>query len=206
MEVVEKVGACMVWGGALDLAPADDLFIRVEYPLSIDPLLLPSIISKKKAIGSTHVVIDIPMGGEAKIKTIEQANQLSMDFIELGSRLGINIECAITEGEQPIGYAVGPALEAKEALEALMGNGPSDLIEKAITLASILFEMIGEENPREKASKILKSGDAEKKLREIIEAQGGDPEIQPEDIRLGSNWNDIESREEGRVLWMNCGS
>ena len=206
IEVVEKVNACMVWGGALDLAPADDLFIRAEYPLSIDPLLLPSIISKKKAMGSTHIVVDIPIGEGAKIKTIDQANQLAMDFIELGERLDMNIECAITEGKQPIGYAVGPALEAKEALEALMGNGPADLVEKAITLAAILFEMVGEENPREKAFKILKSGKAEKKLREIIEAQGGNPEIKPEDIRLGSNWSDIESREEGRVLWMNCSS
>lgn len=206
MEVVEKVNACMVWGGALDLAPADDLFIRVEYPLSIDPLLLPSIISKKKAMGSTHVVVDIPSGGGAKIKTIDQAQQLATDFIELGGRLGMNIECALTEGGQPIGYAVGPALEAKEALEALMGSGPTDLIEKAVTLSSILLEMVGEENAREKALKILTSGKAEEKLREIIEAQGGDPEIQPEDIRIGSIWSSVESREEGRVLWMNCSS
>ncbi|KYH36690.1 MAG: putative thymidine phosphorylase, partial [Candidatus Bathyarchaeota archaeon B23] len=124
IEVVNRVGGCIVWGGALDLAPADDLFIRVEYPLAIDPLLLPSIMSKKRAVGSTHVVVDIPTGRGAKVKTIGQAHTLAMEFIELGSRLGMEVECAVTEGEQPIGYAIGPTLEAREALETLKGGGP----------------------------------------------------------------------------------
>ena len=202
VEVVEKVNACIVWGGALDLAPADDLFIRVEYPLAIDPLLLPSIISKKKAMGSTHIVIDIPTGREVKIKTLDQAHLLARDFIELGSRLGMHIECAITEGEQPIGCAVGPVLEAKEALEALMGRGPPDLIEKATSLAGILFEMVGEEDGKAKAQKLLSSGKAEEKLRQIIEAQGGDPEVEPEDLAVGDKWVDIKAERGGRVLWI----
>ena len=206
LEVVEKVNACMVWGGALDLAPADDLFIRVEYPLSIDPLLLPSIISKKKAMGSTHIVVDIPTGGGAKIKTTDQAQQLAMDFIELGRRMGMNIECALTEGEQPIGYAVGPALEAREALEALMNGVPLDLVDKAATLASILFDMTGGKNSKEKALKLISSGKAERKLRQIIEAQGGDPEIKPSDIHIGERSADIEAHRNGRVLWINNGA
>jgi AMP phosphorylase len=72
-DVVAKTNGCLVWGGSLELAPADDLFIQVEYPLGIDPLLLPSILSKKKAIGATHVVIDIPTGVGAKIKTRTEA-------------------------------------------------------------------------------------------------------------------------------------
>lgn len=203
MEVVEKTNACIVWGGALDLAPADDLFIRVEYPLSIDPLLLPSIISKKKAMGSTHIVIDIPVGRGAKIKTLEQAQQLAMDFIELGRRLGMQIECAITEGEQPVGYTVGPVLEAREALEALMGRGPPDLVDKATSLAGILFKMLGEEKGKEKAMSLLSSGKAEEKLRQIIEAQGGDPEVKPEDLPIGDKLIDIKAELGGRVLWIN---
>jgi len=139
--VVEKTNACLVWGGALDLAPADDLFIQVEYPLSIDPLLLPSIMSKKKAISADYVVMDIPAGRGAKIKTIGEAHALARDFIELGRRLDMRVHCAVTFGEQPIGYAIGPALEAREALSTLMGEGPVDLIDKATSLAGILFEM-----------------------------------------------------------------
>lgn len=203
VEVVEKVGACIVWGGALDLAPADDLFIRVEYPLSIDPLLLPSILSKKKAMGSSHIVIDIPTGRGAKIQTVDQAQHLARNFIELGSRLDMQIECAVTEGEQPIGRAIGPVLEAREALETVMGSGPPDLIEKAASLAGILLEMVGEENGKDKALSILSSGKAEEKLRQIIEAQGGDPEVDPEYLPLGDKWIDIESERDGRVLWIN---
>jgi AMP phosphorylase len=111
---------------------ADDIFVKVEYPLSIDPLLLPSIMSKKKAVRANLLVVDIPRGRGAKVKTIGEADLLAKDFLEIGSRLGIKVRCAVTYGEQPIGYAVGPALEANEALQALMGReSPLDLIEKA---------------------------------------------------------------------------
>lgn len=201
-EVVKKTNGCLVWGGALELAPADDIFIQVEYPLAIDPLLLPSIMSKKKAIGATHVVIDIPTGRGAKIKTNGKAHALAYDFIDLGKRLGINVQCAVTFGEQPLGYAIGPALEAREALSALMGNGPVDLREKATNIAGILFEMIGIENGKQKAESILKSGKAERKFREIIEAQGGNPKIKPEDIKIGDKKAEITTEKEGRVLWI----
>jgi AMP phosphorylase len=202
-KVVEEIKACIVWGGAIDLAPADDLFIRVEYPLSIDPLLLPSIISKKKAMGSTHVVVDIPMGIGAKIATMNQAEQLAMDFIELGSRLDMGIECVISEGGQPIGRSVGPALEAREALETLMGKGPQDLVDKATGLAGSLFEMLGENDGQEMARETLSSGKALEKMREIIHAQGGDPDIQPEGIDVSNNYLDVEAELEGRILWIN---
>jgi AMP phosphorylase len=202
-KVVDDIGACIVWGGAIDLAPADDLFIRVEYPLSIDPLLLPSIISKKKAMGSTHVIVDIPTGIGAKIATVNQAEQLAMNFIELGGRLDMGIECVISEGGQPIGRAVGPALEAKEALETLMGKGPRDLVDKATGLAGALFEMVGESAGQDMAKDILSSGKALGKMREIIQAQGGDPDINPEGLKISNNWLDIEAELDGRVLWIN---
>lgn len=202
-EVVEKTNGCMVWGGALELAPADDLFIQVEYPLGIDPLLLPSIMSKKKAMGATHIVIDIPTGRGVKIKTIEEAHTLAQDFIDLGKRLGIDVQCAITFGEQPLGYTIGPALEAKEALSTIMGNGPADLKEKAVNVAGILFEMVGIENGKKKAESILRSGEAERKLREIIGAQGGNSKIMPDDIKIGDKKAEVTTTEDGRVLWIN---
>jgi AMP phosphorylase len=200
--VVEKTNGCLVWGGALDLAPADDLFIQVEYPLGIDPLLLPSIMSKKKAIGATHIAIDIPTGSGAKIKSITEAYTLASDFVDLGKRLGMNIQCALTFGEQPIGYAVGPALEAQEALTALMGDGPADLKEKAVSLACMLLEVVGVEGGRKKAENVLQSGRAERKLREIIEAQGGNPRVKPDEIPVGDKKTELTANQAGRVLWI----
>lgn len=201
-KVVEKTNGCLVWGGALELAPADDLFIQIEYPLGIDPLLLPSIMSKKKAIGATDIAIDIPTGSGAKIRSMTEAYTLASDFVDLGKRLDMNIQCALTFGEQPLGFAVGPALEAKEALGALMGDGPADLKEKAIVLAGMLFEMVRVEGGRQKAENMLKSGKAEKKLREIIEAQGGNPRIKIDDIPIGDKKAEITANQAGRVLWI----
>ncbi|MEM2111763.1 MAG: AMP phosphorylase [Candidatus Bathyarchaeia archaeon] len=203
IDVVNKTNGCMVWGGALELAPADDLFIQVEYSLGIDPLLLPSIMSKKKAIGATHVVIDVPTGRGAKVKTIGEAHLLARDFIELGKGLDINIQCAVTFGEQPLGYAVGPALEAKEALETIMGNGPKDLRDKATSLAGMLFEMMGVKDGKKTAENILQSHKAERKLREIVEAQSGNPKIRPDDIRIGDKRAEVTSDKDGKVLWIN---
>jgi AMP phosphorylase len=201
--VVKKTNGCIVWGGALELAPADDLFIQVEYPLGIDPLLLPSIMSKKKAIGATHLVIDIPTGSGAKIKTQAEAYTLASDFVHLGEHLGMSVQCALTFGEQPLGCGIGPALEAREALSTLMGEGPADVSEKAVALAGMLFEMVGEVNGRQKAEAILRSGKAERKLREIIEAQGGNPQVKPEDIPVGPEKAEVRANQKGRVLWIN---
>jgi AMP phosphorylase len=200
--VVAKTNGCLVWGGALELAPADDLFIQVEYPLGIDPLLLPSILSKKVAIGATHVVIDIPTGVGAKIKTRTEAYTLAADFVDLGKRLGLNIQCALTFGDQPLGCSMGPALEAREALQTLMGAGSPDLREKAVSLAGMLFEMVGAQNGRQIAEDMVDSGKAIKKLREIIAAQGGDPTIQPEDLPVGKFHDVVRSDRAGRVLWL----
>ncbi|MDH5807014.1 MAG: AMP phosphorylase [Candidatus Methanomethylicaceae archaeon] len=188
--LIKKVGGYIAWGGSLNIAPADDIFIKVEHPLSIDPhpQMLASIMAKKLAVGVKTLVMDIPVGKGAKASTFEEARKLSNDFIELGERLGIRTKCGITYGGQPVGHTVGPALEAKEALETLMGNGPNSLIEKSTALAGILFEMTRiatKGNGQAMAKEILRSGKAYQKMREIIEAQGGNPNIKPEEIPLG---------------------
>ena len=184
-EVVRRTGGCIIWGGALKLAPADDLLIQIERPLALDPLIVPSVLAKKKIVGSKHVIIDLPTGPEAKMKTREEAERLAQKFIAVGKKLGMHIECAITEADQPIGRAIGPALEAREALQALMrpDEAPKDLIDKAVSLAGILLSIVRRGN-RATALKILKSGRAEKKLREIIAAQGGRADVKPSDIAV----------------------
>jgi len=202
-KVVEKTNGCIVWGGKLDLAPADDVFVQIEYPLGIDPLLLPSIMSKKKAVNANYLVVDIPCGRGTKVKTIGDASLLARDFIELGKKLLIKVNCAITYGEQPLGYAIGPALEAREALEILMRKrNVVDVMEKATSLSSILFKMVGMRNGNEIAMKILKSGKAEKKIREIIKAQGGNEKILPKDIEIGNYRIDVKAENSGYVLWI----
>ncbi len=200
--IVKKCNGCMVWGGAVDLARADDIFVKVEYPLKIDPLFLSSVMSKKKAVGAKHVVIDIPTGRGAKIKTFMEAKNIAEDFIELGKRLGIEVRSAITHGEQPVGHAIGPALEAREALKALRGRGPVSLVNKAIGLSSIIFEMAGKRKPRALAEKILKSGKAEKKFRQIIKEQGGNPKLKSGNIPVGKDKFEVKSPRKGRVFWI----
>ncbi|MBU7013957.1 MAG: AMP phosphorylase [Theionarchaea archaeon] len=205
-EVTRKTNGCLVWGGALDLAPADDLLIQIEHPLGVDPLLLASILSKKKSVGATHVVIDIPTGSDAKIKTPEKAHRLADQFVNIGKKLDLNIQCGITLGEQPIGHCIGPALEAREALKAISSSESSDLKEKVTSLCGILLSLVGKAHSREEgrlmAQKALEQKKADAKLREIIAAQGGDPDVDPDDIAVGSHVTRIYAESPGIVRWI----
>ncbi len=201
--VVEKTNGCIVWGGSVDLAPADDMFIKIEYPLSIDPFLLPSVMSKKKAVGAKYLVIDIPTGEEAKINTKEEFENLADKFIVLGKKLNIKVNAVSTYADQPLGYAIGPALEAREALRTIMtGKGPADLIDKAATLAGVLFSYSGAKDGKKMAMDMIRSKKTYKKLQEIIEAQGGDPGIKPSDIPIGKKKASLLSKTNGKVLWI----
>ena len=138
----------------------------------------------------------------AKIKTRTEAYTLASDFVDLGKRLGLNIQCALTFGDQPLGCCIGPALEAGEALTTLMGGGPPDLRDKAVSLAGMLFEMVGVENGRAKAEEMLDSGKAEAKMREIIAAQGGNPKVKPDDLPVGTKMAEVRSEQAGKVIWL----
>ncbi|NLT37925.1 MAG: AMP phosphorylase [Methanomassiliicoccus sp.] len=200
--IAETTGGSLAWGGSVNLAPADDLIIKVEYPLGIDPhaQLLASVMSKKKAVGTEFLVIDIPMGAGTKVPTMEKAQAYAKDFVDLGERLGMHVECAITYGEQPVGRAVGPALEAREAIAILEGElHPSSVIEKACGMAGMLLEMAGMKRGEAKAREILMSGKALDKFREIVAAQGGDPNIRSTDIRVGKFTHDITATMCGYV-------
>ncbi|MFH1722030.1 MAG: AMP phosphorylase [Candidatus Altiarchaeota archaeon] len=203
-KIVKKTNGCIIWGGAVNLAPADDRIIQVEYPLSIDPegQVLASVMAKKKSVGSDYVVIDIPVGEGAKIADMTEATSLAHKFIELGKRLDMSVECLITDGSAPIGSGIGPALEARDVLLALQNKGPVDLINKSLDLAGILFELSGKvpkKEGRKMAEEILKSGKAYEKMKEIIAAQGGDPQVTAEDIPIGDKTHIIKSPIKGTV-------
>lgn len=204
--ITERVGGVIAWGGATNIAPADDKLIQSEYPLSIDPhnQLLASIMAKKGAVGADCVVIDIPVGNGTKVPTMEDGKKLARELIELGERLGMNVECAMTYGASPVGRTIGPALEVREALKVLETmQGPNSLIEKSTALAGILLEMGGaavKGRGKELAMETLRSGKAHDKLKEIIEAQGGNPNITHTDIKPGEHKGDLTSPADGYII------
>ncbi len=179
-QVVEQEGGCIVWGGSVNLSPADDILIRIERALDIDSeaQLVASILSKKIAAGSTNSLIDIPVGTTAKVRDVDGAKKLSKILRHVGGNLGMSIEIVITDGSQPIGRGVGPALEAKDVLAVLQCNpdAPSDLTTRATFLAGIILEQskhthIGD--GQRLAYEILIDGRAWTKFQAICDAQGG---------------------------------
>jgi len=186
--VVEKTGACIVWGGSLGLAPADDRIIRVEKPLSIDApgMMLSSVMAKKFSVGATHVLIDIPFGKTAKAEKRFDAEELRQHFLTLGKLLGMQLTIMITDGRQPIGRGIGPVLETRDVLSVLKNDAdaPGDLREKSLKLAAEMLEFCGGVKRGagyEMAKDILESGSAWRKMQEIIQAQGPSKE----EFRLG---------------------
>jgi AMP phosphorylase len=201
-EIVTETGGCIAWGGSVNLSPVDDKIIRAETPLSLDPpgQIIASVLSKKRSAGSTHVVIDIPYGEGAKIAGLPEARELAEDFRRVGDHLGMHVECAITRGSSPIGRGVGPVLEARDVLQTLAGEGPTDLRLKSVGLADVLFELCDVD---EEAAGILDSGRALARFREIVAAQGGDPDVTVEDLRPGRHETTIEAGREGVVTHLN---
>ncbi|MDD4878744.1 MAG: AMP phosphorylase [Candidatus Nanoarchaeia archaeon] len=202
-EVLEKTNACMVWGGGnMNLAAADDKLIRIRHPLSIDPegMLLASIMAKKKAVGATHCLIDIPYGFMAKFPTKQSASSLAKKFVKLGRMLGMKVKVVMTDGSQPVGNGIGPALEAYDVLSVLKGGGPNDLREKAIYMASEMLAMVGGKKAREKVIDALDSGKAYSKFREIAIAQGGKKHIK---LPKARNFFDVISPKDGAVFQIN---
>lgn len=178
--VVEQEGGCLAWGGAVKLSPADDILIRVERALDIDSegQMIASVLSKKAAAGSTNVVIDIPVGETAKVRSEDTASRLAIVMKEVGKAVGLQVESVIAGGSQPVGRGIGPALEAKDVLSVLKNEpgSPQDLAARALVLAGTLIEMSGKaENGKGEAvaSEILWSGRAWEKFVRICEAQGG---------------------------------
>ncbi|ABE51262.1 AMP phosphorylase [Methanococcoides burtonii] len=206
--MTEEVGGVLVWGGATNIAPADDKLIKVEYPLSIDPhcQMLASIMAKKGAIGADHVVMDIPTGPGTKIKNVQEGRKLARDLINLGDRLGMDVDCALTYGASPVGRTIGPALEVIEALKVLESfEGPNSLIEKSASLAGMLLEMgnvAGKDKGYDLAIETLKNGKALTKFKEIIKIQGGNPDVTHKDISVGEFTEDIIAPNNGYILEM----
>ncbi|MHB8633899.1 MAG: AMP phosphorylase [Thermoplasmatota archaeon] len=204
--ITEKVGATLAWGGGVNLAPADDEIIRVEYPLSLDPpsQMIASVLAKKVAVGASHVLIDIPVGEGAKMQTPTAATELAQRFEEVGAQLGLKVECMLTQGDRPLGRAIGPLLEVREALSVLEGaTEPASLVDKACRIGGRLLELGGAAAPDAGyalAKATLRDGQALRKFKEILEAQGGDPGVTAASLQPGDVTGDIGAPRAGRVM------
>jgi thymidine phosphorylase len=210
--VVEREGGCIVWGGAARLSPADDLLIRVERPLELDASgqLVASVLSKKVAAGSTHVLVDVPVGSRAKVRGLDAAARLERELREVGAAVGLRVRPVLTDGAQPVGRGVGPALEARDVL-AVLGNdprAPEDLRCRALLLAGHLLELAGAVpagSGEALARQLLADGRALRKLEAICEAQGGmrTPPVaaftRPVTTRVAGRVVAIDNRRLGRV-------
>jgi len=178
--VVEREGGCAAWGGAMHLSPADDIFVRVERELDVDTegQLVASVLSKKVAAGSTHVVIDIPVGPTAKVRGEDAASRLGARLSAVAARFGLATTCLQTDGTQPVGRGIGPALEALDVLAVLQNipSAPDDLRVRAAALAGAALEIGGKATKGEGISLALATladGRAWSKFEAICQAQGG---------------------------------
>lgn len=205
--VVETCGGCIVWGGRVNLSPADDVLISVERPLGVDTAeqMVASIMSKKASAGSGHLVIDMPVGPTAKIRDAASALRVRKLFEFVAMRMGIAIDIVTSDGTQPIGRGVGPVLETKDVLAVLDNrpDAPRDLLDRAVQLAGRLLEVDpavlggrGEDRARE----LVASGAARAKLDQIIQAQGPSP-ISAE---LGDLTYEVTARRDGQVQAIDC--
>jgi AMP phosphorylase len=216
MQIVERVGGCIVWGGHLGLAPADDIIIQIEEPLAFESFdkAVVSIVAKKVASGATHVIFDIPVGANMKIKHLKDAAVIERKFAYLGKRFGIKMVTDINETLEPAGRGIGPILEVRDVFQILeqQKNRPLALEQKALRLSAKLLDLCFEDMKdsrykpgagEEVAKEMLSSGRALTKMREIIKAQGGDPDISFRSLQLAHYRYEYKSYRKGRVSVLN---
>lgn len=211
-KIVSEAGGCIAWNGHLGIAPADDIIIRVEEPLSFESFdkIVISIMAKKIAASTTHLILDIPVGKTMKIKHFSDAEKVAHKFINLGKKFGMRVITDVNETLEPAGRGVGPTLEARDVLYVLEQsvNRPLRLEAKALRLAGKLLQICYEDsginkNGEEEARKILASGRALKKFREIIKLQKGNPDISSEMMKTGKHKLQVISHQSGKIVDIN---
>ena len=206
-KLVKDVNCCLIWGGALDLAPADDKLIQIQHPLSMQNIakVVSSIMAKKYAMWITHSLIDIPMWPTAKVKDMKEAKERKEKFEVVGKWLGMKMSVQITDAKEPIWAWIGAVLQVREVLRVLQQHEkrPDDLEKKVILLASSIIEMVGMARWKE-AEKLaywqIISWAAWKYMQKIIKAQNGkNPNIKSEELKLWKYILDIKADKDGVV-------
>jgi len=205
-KIVKKAGACLAWGGSLNLAPSDDKIIHVERILGLDiePQLISSILSKKISSGSKYILIDIPYGKGSKIETKKQAENLGRKFQKISKHFNLKLKVLYTNGSQPIGNGIGPILEILDVISVLQDkvSAPKDLKEKSINLASELMSLCKIKNSKQKAREILQSGKAYEKFKQIINTQNNSNDFEERiaKLKLGGFKRIIKAKKTGKII------
>ncbi|AKI96952.1 pyrimidine-nucleoside phosphorylase [Kosmotoga pacifica] len=205
--IVNRVGMAVA-GQTANVAPADKkLYALRDVTATVDEisLIASSIMSKKLAVGSDIIVLDVKTGSGAFMKTVEDARALAQAMLDIGKRHGRKISAVVSDMNQPLGTMVGNALEVKEAIETLKGNGPADLFELSRVIAERMVLLAGIADSAEAKSMVHEavfSGKALKKFAEFVQAQGGDPKVieEPESVLPKSRYEfEVRCPTEGYV-------
>ncbi len=213
-KIVDKVGGCIVWGGHVGLAPADDILIQVERPLAFESYdkIIVSIMAKKIASGANHLILDLPVGPTMKIQHFNDAEIMAKKFQLLAKKFHIKVAIDINETRQNAGRGIGPVLEARDVFQVLeqAPERPLALEAKALRLAGKLLSLCFADMPGKRsmdgeqvAREILASGKALTKMREIIRAQGGNPGVTSHDLTPGREIYELKSPKKGMVSAIN---
>jgi AMP phosphorylase len=209
-EIIRKTGGCLVWGGNLNIAPADDILIRVEKGLHVQSYqkFIVSIIAKKLAMGISHILIDLPYGKNTKIAEPEDIELVSETFIKLFEKVGIKCQVYTRNILGPDSRGIGPDLEIQEVLRILENdeNKCIELEDAAVAMTGALLEFSGKAKKgmgENMARDCLESGKAEKKFWEIAFAQGAKEKTLSKDIKLGQEVCEVLATKEGRIKSIN---
>jgi pyrimidine-nucleoside phosphorylase len=197
-----------VIGQSGNLTPADKkLYALRDVTATVDsiPLIASSIMSKKIAAGADAIVLDVKTGAGAFMKTIDDSRELAKAMVRIGNNVGRRTMAVISDMSQPLGFAIGNALEVKEAIDTLKGEGPEDLTKLCLTLGShmvYLAEKAGSlEEARTMLEGVIKDGSALEKLKVFLSSQGGDAEVvdDPSKMPQAQYTYELESKEDGYV-------
>lgn len=210
--IVNKVGGCIVWGGKLGIAPADDILIKVEEPLSFESFdkIIVSIMAKKIAVGTNHLVLDIPWGKTQKIRHKKDAYEVAQKFIDMGKHFDVKVLPYINHAFEPAGSGVGPYLEAIDVFKVLeqAEDRPVELEAKAIIIAGEILDLcyatdkVSKDGHKE-AKEIVSSGRALRKFQEIVHAQGGVKNITSSMLESPAYKVDIPHMQSGTINEIN---
>jgi len=178
LQQLAETGA-VVCAASADLAPADKkLYALRDVTSTVEsiPLIASSIMSKKIAEGTGALVLDVKVGSGAFMKSYEQAKELAQTMVDLGKDAGVNTVALLTNMDTPLGWAAGNAIEVQEALDVMNGKGPDDVVELTVALAVEMLKAAGKPTPEAEVREALTNGQALRKWREMVTAQGGDPD------------------------------
>ncbi len=212
IKIVNKINIC-ISGQTANIAPADKKFYALrDVTATVDslPLIASSIMSKKLALDSDAIVLDVKLGSGAFMKDLEHSIELAESMVNIGEGVGRQTVALVTNMDEPLGYAIGNALEVKEAVETLENKGPNDLYELCLELGSHMLALGKVSSSLEEARKqliqVVENGKALEKLKELVMLQGGDVSFIEDTSKLAKSKHiiDVISDKDGYVKSMNA--